>query len=99
MLAFIVWMSFTSLFALQPPDVVYASWSQVIKTQLMLFVSMMLIRGRKQIDQLIWAIVISVGYFGVKGYGPSRAAARTRSGVLPVPSSKVTMNWVWLSRC
>ena len=43
------------------------SWIQVIKTQLMLFVTMMLIRGRKQIDQLIWAIVISVGFFGVKG--------------------------------
>jgi putative inorganic carbon (hco3(-)) transporter len=67
MLAFMVWMSFTSLFALQPPDVVYASWSQVFKTQLMLFVAMMLIRGRKQIDQLIWAIVLSVGFFGVKG--------------------------------
>jgi len=67
MVAFMVWMSITSLFALQPPDVVYASWSQVIKTQFMLFVAMMLIRGRRQIDQLIWAIVISVGFFGVKG--------------------------------
>ena len=67
MLALVAWMSITSLFALQPADVVYASWSQVMKTQLMLFVTMMLIRGRKQIDQLIWAIIISVGYFGVKG--------------------------------
>jgi putative inorganic carbon (HCO3(-)) transporter len=67
MLALVAWMSITSLFALQPPDVVYASWSQVVKTQLMLFVTMMVIRGRKQIEQLIWVIVISVGFYGVKG--------------------------------
>jgi len=67
MFAFVAWISITSLFALQPPDPVYGVWSQVMKTQLMLFVTMMLIRGRKQIDQLIWAIVISVGFFGVKG--------------------------------
>jgi len=67
MLALALWMSITSLFAMQPAEVVYASWSQVMKTLLMLFVTMMLIRGRKQIDQLIWAIIISVGYFGVKG--------------------------------
>ena len=67
MLAFLVWMCVTSVFAMQPADVVYDTWIQVMKTQLMLFVTMMLIRGRKQIDQLIWAIVISVGYFGVKG--------------------------------
>jgi probable O-glycosylation ligase (exosortase A-associated) len=67
MFALVVWMSITSLFALQPPDVVYVSWSQVMKTQLMLFVTMMVIRGRKQIDQLIWVIVISVGFYGVKG--------------------------------
>lgn len=67
MLAFVAWMSITSLFALQPPDVIYVTWSQVMKTQLMLFVTMMLIRGRKQIDQLIWAIVISIGFYGVKG--------------------------------
>ncbi|HQR12760.1 MAG TPA: putative O-glycosylation ligase, exosortase A system-associated, partial [Casimicrobiaceae bacterium] len=67
MIVFVAWMSITSLFALQPLDPVYGVWSQVMKTQLMLFVTMMLIRGRKQIDQLIWAIVISVGFFGVKG--------------------------------
>ena len=67
MIAFSAWMCVTSIFAMQPPDVVYATWSQVMKTQLMLFVVILLIRGREQIDQLIWAIVISVGFFGVKG--------------------------------
>lgn len=67
MIAFVLWMSFTSLFALQPTDVVYGVWIRVMKTQVMILVTLMLIRGRAQIDQLIWAIVISVGFYGVKG--------------------------------
>ncbi len=67
LLTFVAWMSFTSLFAMQPPDVVYAAWITVIKTQVMLLATVMLIRGRAQLDQLIWAIVISVGFYGVKG--------------------------------
>ncbi len=67
MLAFLGWMCITSLFALQPPDVVWNALAQVLKTQLMLFVTMMVIRGRRQIELLIWTIVVSVGYFGVKG--------------------------------
>jgi len=67
LLAFVAWMSFTSLYALQPVNVVFDSWLIVIKTQVMVLATLMLIRGRAQIDQLIWAIVISVGYYGVKG--------------------------------
>jgi probable O-glycosylation ligase (exosortase A-associated) len=67
MIAFVAWMCVTSLFALQPYSDVVENLSQVLKTQLMLLVTMMLIRGKREIDLLIWAIVISVGYFGVKG--------------------------------
>ena len=67
LLAFVAWMSFTSLFAMQPTDVVVEAWLRVIKTQVMIFATLMLIRGRAQIDQLIWTIVVSVGFYGVKG--------------------------------
>jgi putative inorganic carbon (hco3(-)) transporter len=67
MLAFVAWMCVTSLLALQQPEVLWSALVQVLKTQLMLLVTMMIIRGRRQIDLLIWTIVISVGYFGVKG--------------------------------
>jgi len=67
LLAFLAWMSFTALFALQPADVVFDVWWRVVKTQIMLLATLMLIRGRAQIDQLIWTIVISVGFYGVKG--------------------------------
>jgi probable O-glycosylation ligase (exosortase A-associated) len=67
MLAFLAWMSFTSLFAMQPPDVVFDAWLRVLKTQVMVLATMMLILGRAQIEQLIWTIVVSVGFYGVKG--------------------------------
>jgi putative inorganic carbon (HCO3(-)) transporter len=67
LLAFLAWMSFTALFALQPTEVVFDVWFRVVKTQIMLLATLMLIRGRSQIDQLIWTIVISVGFYGVKG--------------------------------
>ena len=67
LLAFVAWMTFTSFFAMQPTDVVFDAWLRVIKTQVMIFATLMLIRGRGRIDQLIWAIVASVGFYGVKG--------------------------------
>ena len=65
---FVCWMSTTVFFALNPDTegVMYV-WKQVLKTQLMLLVTLMLIRGREHIDQLIWVIVVSLGFFGVKG--------------------------------
>jgi len=67
LILFVGWMSVTSLFALGPGDSVYAEWLQVVKTHLMLLVTLMLIRGREQINQLVWVIVVSIGYFGLKG--------------------------------
>ena len=61
------WMSFTSLFAMAPAGEVYDAWIRVIKIHLMLLLTLMLIRGRSHMDQLVWVIVISLGYYGAKG--------------------------------
>ena len=63
----LIWMSFTSAFAMAPTDQVIDRWVFVMKTQTMLLVTMMLIRGRLQIDRLIWIVVISIAFYGVKG--------------------------------
>jgi len=63
----VAWMSITSLFAKAHPDVVFMMWSQMLKIHLMLIVTLMLLRGREHIDQLIWVMVISIGFYGVKG--------------------------------
>ncbi len=64
LILFVVWMSITSVFAMGE---VFDIWLRVIKIHLMLFVTLVLIRGRQQIEQLIWVLVASVGFYGVKG--------------------------------
>jgi len=65
-LLFLVWMSVTTFFAFYPE----AAWDQfqnVLKIQLMTFVTIVVIRSRERLRLLIWIIVLSLGYFGVKG--------------------------------
>ena len=66
-LVLLVWMTITSLFALNTPEYVLARWTFVMKIHLMLVVTIMLIRGRKQIEVLLWVVVGSVAFYGVKG--------------------------------
>ena len=63
----LVWMSITCLFALNSTEIVLDRWIFVFKIQLMLFVTLMLIRGREQIERLIWVVTLSIGFYGVKG--------------------------------
>lgn len=63
----LIWMSVTTAFAMGPREDVLETWQHVMKIHLMLLVTLMLIRGRKQIEQLVWVIVVSIGFFGVKG--------------------------------
>lgn len=64
---FLLWMSFTCLFAMHKPAVVQAQWVVVLKIHLMIFVSLLLIRGRGQIEALIWIVTLSIGFYGMKG--------------------------------
>lgn len=66
-LLFICWMSVTSLFALNTPEIVLERWIFVLKIHLMLMVTMMLIRGREQIERLVWVVTLSIGFYGFKG--------------------------------
>lgn len=68
LILFVGWMSITTTTALNPDtESVHYMWKQVLKSHLMLLATMMLIRGRKHIDYLIWVMVVSIGYYGVKG--------------------------------
>ncbi len=67
LLAFLGWMTLTSFFAINQRDIVIERWVFVMKTQLMLLVMLMLVRGRVQVDRLIWVIVVSIAFYGVKG--------------------------------
>ncbi|SBT08838.1 Wzy family polymerase, exosortase system type 1 associated [Candidatus Accumulibacter aalborgensis] len=62
-----LWMSFTSLFALNTWEVVFDRWLFVLKIHVALYVTFMLIRGRQQIQTLIWVVALSLGFYGIKG--------------------------------
>lgn len=66
LILFVLWMTVTSAFALHP-DLIGEMFSKVMKIQLMLLVSLALLYTRRHIELLLWVIVGSIGFFGVKG--------------------------------
>lgn len=64
---FLFWMTVTSIFALDDSGAIWPRWVDVMKIHLFLFVTMMLIRGREQIERLVWVVTLSLGFYGVKG--------------------------------
>lgn len=67
LLALWAWMVVTSIASINPSDTVWDRFIFVSKIHLMLLVSMMLLRGRDQITTLVWVVVMSIGFFGIKG--------------------------------
>lgn len=61
------WITFTSLFAIAPLDDVIDRWIFVMKIQVMMFVTMMLVIDARQLRTLIWVVTFSVAYYGIKG--------------------------------
>ena len=66
LLLFVLWMNVTTPFALLPGPS-WVQWNKVMKIMLMSFVVMMLIRTRTDIIRLVWVLVGSIGFYGVKG--------------------------------
>lgn len=66
LLIFIGWMLFTTFFAFYP-DLAWGQWNKVWKIQLMIFLTVMLIKNREQLHWMVWVIAASIGYYGVKG--------------------------------
>lgn len=65
-LAFVLWMTITTFMA-QFPELAWPQWEKVIKIQLMVLLTMVLINSRERINTLVWIIVASIGFYGVKG--------------------------------
>ncbi|MDD5330471.1 MAG: putative O-glycosylation ligase, exosortase A system-associated [Sulfuricella sp.] len=63
---FVLWMNVTTVFALVP-DLAVQQWSKVMKIQLMILLTLMLMYDRVRLHHLVWVIVISLGFYGVKG--------------------------------
>ena len=61
-----IWISITTVFAIVP-DQAFAKWDRTIKILAMTFMTMVLVTNRERLQALIWIIVLSLGYYGVKG--------------------------------
>lgn len=61
------WMTVTSFFAIDNPEAIWGRWEHVMKIHLFLMLTLMLLRGREQIEHLIWVITLSIGFYGFKG--------------------------------
>jgi probable O-glycosylation ligase (exosortase A-associated) len=58
------WVTLTTIVAIRP-DLAWITWQEVMKMFLMTFVTMVVIYGRERILQLVWIIVLSIGFWGV----------------------------------
>lgn len=63
----LAYFTFTSVFA-WTPHFAWIQWEKVFKIILMTFIATMLIYGRDRIRALMLTIVVSIGFYGVKGF-------------------------------
>lgn len=63
---FIIWMGITTLFAYFPVDAM-EQYKKVLKIQFVVFLTMMVMTDMERIKKIIWIIVLSIGYYSVKG--------------------------------
>jgi probable O-glycosylation ligase (exosortase A-associated) len=66
LLVLILWMNVTLVTAIDTARSL-PQWEKVMKIFLMLFVTMYLLHTRKHVQILVWIVVGSVAYFGIKG--------------------------------
>lgn len=63
---FCVWMCITTYFALNPPGA-EAYLDRALKIQAMIFCVFWILQSRFRLEAMVWVIVISIGFYGVKG--------------------------------
>ena len=66
LLAFVVWMCFTTLFALEPAGAI-RMLERVVKIQFVTFLALYILYKREHVMWLMLIIVVSIGFYGVKG--------------------------------
>lgn len=65
-LLFVVWMAITTTTALNVDDALVQA-DKVMKIQLAVFLSYLLVNTKKKLHGLIWVMFLSVGFYGIKG--------------------------------
>ncbi len=63
---FIVWMGISTFFAYFPDDA-WIQYKKIIKIQMVTFLVLLLIDDMEKMRYLIWTIVLSIGFYSIKG--------------------------------
>ena len=66
LLIFVLWMLVTTIFSVYP----FLAWPQlekVVKIQLMVYVTMMVMQSKERLNLLVWVMALSLAFYGVKG--------------------------------
>jgi putative inorganic carbon (hco3(-)) transporter len=66
---FMICITLTSVTAMAPSDLVLGKWTPVMKTFFVMLISSFLLTTKERIHAMVWIMVLSLGYFGVKGGG------------------------------
>jgi probable O-glycosylation ligase (exosortase A-associated) len=87
---FCAWMTITALFALEP-DLVWNEWIRVMKTMLMIVITLMTVRTVSDIKMLVATVALSLGFWGFKS-GLYTLLTGGSSGMLGPSGSYITDN-------
>ncbi len=63
---FLLWTVLTTVYSIYPAFA-WQHLNQFWKILLMVYVTMILMQSRERINQLVWVIALSIGFYGVKG--------------------------------
>lgn len=66
LLLFMIWMCITLPFSIAFDDS-FELWKRVMKIDLMVLVALVLLHSKRHAMLLVWVLVFSIGFFGVKG--------------------------------
>ncbi|MDB5372847.1 MAG: putative O-glycosylation ligase, exosortase system-associated, partial [Belnapia sp.] len=89
LLALLVGITLTTTTALGDPDAAWDIWARTSKVILGLFLTAALLTDRWRVHALIWAMVLSIGYFGIRG-GLFTLANGGQYIVMGPPSTMIT---------
>ncbi len=90
LLGFMVWMTVNLQFGAFP-DYSFVLWDRVLRIFVLIFLVFFLLKTKARIHAMVWTIVISIGFYGVKG-GVFTVAGGGHAIVYGPPSTVYTDN-------
>lgn len=63
---FVLWMAVTTTQAVRP-QLAWLQFEKVVKIQILTVMTLLLLTSRERVHILIWVIVLSLGFYGIKG--------------------------------